>query len=154
MKYGSESVAGMSLLLRYGAFAIVAIMANIGTQIVCVSIYTGTAAIPLSIAAGTGVGLMMKFVLDRLWIFQRTQQNGAQIVQTFWLYTLTGQATTLLFWVIEYGFHLFFASASMRYLGGVLGLVLGYWLKYHLDARWVFDQSEAQEEPATDHRHK
>jgi putative flippase GtrA len=144
----------MNLLLRYGTFAIIAIMANIGSQILCLWIYAGMAAIPLSIAVGTGVGLVVKFVFDRLWIFQNSQRNAVHIVHTFWLYTLTGQATTLLFWVIEYGFHLFFASAAMRYLGGVLGLVLGYWLKYHLDARWVFGPRETQEEPATDSHHK
>ena len=34
--------------------------------------------------------------------------------------------------------HIGIQDKSLRYLGGLIGLVLGYWAKYHLDKRFVF----------------
>lgn len=61
----------------------------------------------------------------------------------FMLYTVMGVATTALFWGIEYGFHLAFGTDAMRYLGGVIGLTLGYIIKYQLDKRYVFVSRQA-----------
>ena len=46
--------------------------------------------------------------------------------------------TTLVFWGTEFAFHLAFQTDAMRYLGGVIGLVIGYAIKYQLDKRYVF----------------
>ena len=59
-------------------------------------------------------------------------------LQTFILYTGMGVVTTLLFWGFELGFNATFHDKSMRYVGALLGLGLGYWAKYHLDKRFVF----------------
>ena len=49
--------------------------------------------------------------------------------RTFALYTLTGVATTLVFWGFEFGFDHIFASKAMRYLGAVIGLAIGYFMR-------------------------
>ncbi len=49
-----------------------------------------------------------------------------------------GLVTTMIFWGFEYGFHLIFESKKMRYFGGIIGLAIGYFIKYHLDKRFVF----------------
>ena len=54
------------------------------------------------------------------------------------LYTAMGLATTVIFWGFEFGFHHLFATREMRYLGGVIGLAIGYVSKYYLDKRYVF----------------
>lgn len=54
------------------------------------------------------------------------------------LYTFTGVFTTALFWGIEFGFQSLFGTDAMRYLGGAIGLTLGYIIKYRLDKRFVF----------------
>ena len=41
-----------------------------------------------------------------------------------------GLATTVIFWGFE--------TKEMRYLGGIIGLAIGYLTKYHLDKRYVF----------------
>jgi positive regulator of sigma E activity len=46
--------------------------------------------------------------------------------------------TTAIFWVTEYAFHLIFAAESMRYVGGVIGLAIGFYVKYRLDKKFVF----------------
>ena len=54
-----------------------------------------------------------------------------------------GVFTTAIFWGTEYAFHLIFTTDAMRYIGGVLGLTIGYYIKYQLDKRFVFiDRSE------------
>ena len=47
-------------------------------------------------------------------------------------------ATTVIFWGFEFGFDHLFATKEMRYLGGILGLAIGYLSKYFLDKRYVF----------------
>jgi putative flippase GtrA len=49
-----------------------------------------------------------------------------------------GIVTTIVFWGFEFSFHLLFETKEMRYLGGILGLAVGYLTKYHLDKRYVF----------------
>jgi hypothetical protein len=49
-----------------------------------------------------------------------------------------GLATIVIFWGFEFGFNHIFATKEMRYLGGVIGLAIGYLAKYHLDKRYVF----------------
>ncbi|HSB97219.1 MAG TPA: GtrA family protein, partial [Spongiibacteraceae bacterium] len=58
--------------------------------------------------------------------------------RTFVIYTFMGAFTTLIFWGFEFGFHYLFQAKELRYLGGVIGLAIGYATKYQLDKRFVF----------------
>jgi putative flippase GtrA len=49
-----------------------------------------------------------------------------------------GVVTTVLFWVTEYTFDLWFETKTMRYVGAVIGLGIGYLTKYYLDKKYVF----------------
>ena len=122
----------------YALFAAFSILVNIGTQMAWMAFYFGSAALGFSIVAGTATGLVTKYILDKHWIFGHVSRNRIHEARTFTLYTVMGVFTTLVFWGVEFAFHLVFQTDSMRYLGGVLGLVLGYVLKYQLDKRYVF----------------
>nr|WP_221301510.1 GtrA family protein [Pseudoxanthomonas broegbernensis] len=122
----------------YALFAALSIAVNIGTQAACMAVYGGPGAVLLSLLGGTATGLVAKYVLDKRWIFRHVSRDRVHEARTFVLYTVMGLATTAVFWGTELAFHLAFASDAMRYLGGVLGLVVGYVLKYRLDRRWVF----------------
>ncbi|WP_293188020.1 GtrA family protein [Ottowia sp.] len=128
--------APMRTTLLYALFCIVAIAVNIGTQDVVVWLWPS--GILLSIVAGTATGLVIKYILDKRFIFCFTPQSAVHNGKTFVLYTSMGVATTAIFWGFEYGFWLAFGTARMRYLGGVIGLVIGYVTKYHLDKHFVF----------------
>lgn len=128
----------MRLAATYAALALIATAANIGAQDAVVRVYGGEFDILVSAAVGTGVGLVVKYLLDKRFIFRFRARNAVHDSQTFALYTLTGLATTGIFWGFEFGFHYYFETKEMRYLGGVIGLVIGYWMKYHLDKRFVF----------------
>ena len=128
----------MKLALLYGWLAAIAIAINILSQEIVVLVYQGPLAIPVSVLAGTAVGLLAKYLLDKRYIFRYTTRHMGHDAQLFLLYSLMGVATTTIFWGFEFGFQWAFDNRAMRYLGGILGLALGYWIKYHLDRRFVF----------------
>lgn len=129
---------GSRLALWYTAFAAFSIVVNIGTQMLSIAVYNGRFSIALSMIAGTGAGLVCKYVLDKFFIFKHQTAGAAHEARTFGLYTLMGGVTTLIFWGTEYIFHAAFGSDTLRYVGGVLGLVMGYLAKYVLDRKYVF----------------
>jgi len=128
----------MPLAVLYALIALVATAANIAAQELVVRAYSGPFAVAASVFVGTGVGLVAKYILDKRYIFRFTARDTAHDAQTFLLYTAMGIATTALFWGFEFGFNHAFESKEMRYVGGLIGLGLGYWAKYHLDKRFVF----------------
>jgi len=92
----------------------------------------------VSIAVGTFVGLVTKFILDKKFIYQYQSRNVADDARLFMIYSMTGVLTTAIFWIFEIGFELIFNSKGYRYLGACIGLSIGYWLKYQLDKKYVF----------------
>jgi len=126
------------LAINYAIFALIATAANIGAQDLVTRTYSGAFDIFASVVVGTGVGLFVKYILDKRYIFRFRARSVAHDTQTFALYIVTGFATTVVFWGFEFGFHHIFETKEMRYLGGVIGLAIGYLTKYRLDKRYVF----------------
>ena len=126
----------MRIALLYTLFCAVAIGVNIGSQDLVSRLWP--AGIWCSILVGTAAGLVVKYSLDKRFIFRFKPQNVSHDSRTFVLYTLMGVATTAIFWGFEYGFWWLFGTVEMRYLGGGAGLILGYLAKYHLDKQFVF----------------
>jgi putative flippase GtrA len=58
--------------------------------------------------------------------------------QMFSLYTVMGTATTAIFWGTETAFWMIWHTDFMRELGAMIGLSIGYIVKYNLDRRFVF----------------
>ncbi len=106
-----------------------------------VKIYTGPYSIMVSIVAGTGIGMIVKYLLDKRYIFKYRTVNLIHDGQTFFLYGTMGVFTTLIFWVAEWGFYWLFENKELRYIGAVIGLIVGYFVKYRLDKRFVFVES-------------
>ena len=127
-----------SLAFKYILLSFIGIASNIGAQNLVVSIYSGVFPILTSVVVGTFVGLVVKYILDKRYIFYFRARGVVHDTHTFALYAIMGVATTLIFWCFEFGFHLFFNTNEMRYLGGVIGLAIGYLIKFHLDKRFVF----------------
>ena len=127
----------LGLAARYAAFAAVSTAINLATQWLSFHLYRGPGELMLGIAAGTATGLVSKYVLDKFWIFDDRSAGVIENVQKFSYYTLTGVITTAIFWSTEAAFALA-GNQAMRYLGAVVGLSIGYFLKFHLDRRFVF----------------
>jgi len=128
----------MKLAMIYAILALIATGANIGAQDLMIRSYSGAFDVLMSVAVGTGVGLVVKYILDKRFIFRFRTRNALHDGQTFALYTLMGLLTTVIFWGFEFGFHHLFETKEMRYFGGVIGLAIGYLTKYQLDKRYVF----------------
>ena len=128
----------MKLAMTYAILALIATGANIGAQDLMIRSYSGAFDVLMSVAVGTGVGLVVKYILDKRFIFRFRTRNALHDGQTFALYTLMGLLTTVIFWGFEFGFNHLFETKEMRYFGGVIGLAIGYLTKYQLDKRYVF----------------
>jgi len=126
------------LAVVYTLFAVVATMVNIGFQEICIRLYHGPFAISLSILVGTAAGLVAKYALDKRHIFRFQANSAKHDAQMFALYTAMGLVTTAVFWAMEAAFEVAFGTKVMRYVGAILGLAIGYVLKYQLDKRFVF----------------
>ena len=124
-------------------FAALATAVNISSQALVIWSYNGVYVVPLSILVGTAAGLPLKYVLEKRYIFSFAADNLAHDGRMFAVYSFMGVFTTALFWAVEWAFHAAFSTDAMRYLGGVIGLSLGYAIKYHLDKRFVFVKRDA-----------
>lgn len=128
----------MKLPLLYSILALIATCTNIAAQAIAARVDVGRLEVVFCVAVGTIAGLMTKYVLDKRYIFGFRARNPAHDVRTFSRYTLTGAITTLVFWAFEFGFDAVFGTLPMRYAGAVVGLAIGYGLKYRLDRQHVF----------------
>ncbi len=127
-----------TLVVRYAAFAVVATVANLVAQRLVLMVDSSAVGFAAAVAVGTLVGLAIKYVLDKRWIFYDFSTGLDAHGKKFALYTAMGVVTTLIFWGTETGFWLVWRTDLMRELGACLGLAVGYVVKYQLDRRFVF----------------
>lgn len=127
-----------TIAVLYSLFALLSTAINIGSQMLSMWFYAGLYAVELSILVGTAMGLPLRYLLEKRFVFGFESRDVAHDGQLFVLYSFMGLFTTAIFWGVEYGFHLWFGTDLMRYVGGVLGLALGFYLKYQLDKKFVF----------------
>jgi putative flippase GtrA len=126
------------LILRYVCFAVLATVANLATQRLVLLSGNTAGHFAIAIGAGTIVGLSIKYLFDKRWIFYDTATSLKAHGQQFTLYAGAGLVTTAIFWGTETAFWLIWQTDEMRELGAVLGLSVGYLVKYNLDRRFVF----------------
>ncbi|MEZ8724410.1 GtrA family protein [Vibrio pomeroyi] len=128
----------MTKSMLYVAFAIVATIVNLFTQEITSTVFHYEYEIIVSMFTGTLMGLVVKYLLDKKFIFRFETKNQKQDITTFFFYSLMGVITTVLFWITEYTFDFWFETKTMRYVGAVIGLSIGYVTKYYLDKKYVF----------------
>lgn len=128
----------VSIAVLYTLFATISTAINIGAQMLSVWAYRGPYSVEVSILIGTAAGLPLRYLLEKRYIFAFKSNNMAHDSQLFVLYSFMGVFTTAIFWGLEYAFHFIFATDTMRYMGGVVGLAIGFYVKYQLDKKYVF----------------
>ena len=122
-------------IFKYSFFAIIAIAVNIATQFLSYNFLSINYILLISILLGTLTGLLTKYYLDKRFIFYYKPKNK---VENFTLYSITGIFTTMIFWGTEILFYFYFNTQQAKYIGGILGLCIGYFIKYNLDKKYVF----------------
>ena len=91
---------------------------------------------------GTLAGLVAKYIFDKKFIFYHTSTDKKDNAKKFALYSLMGVFTTIIFWGTEIAFDKLFQGPNAKYLGAVIGLSIGYVIKYFLDKKYVFIHKE------------
>ena len=132
------------IVILYSLFAGLSTIVNICCQILSMMIYKGVYGVGISIFIGTLAGLPLRYILEKRYIFSYKSKNIKHDGHLFILYSLMAVITTIIFWGTEYAFHLIFIQDFMRYVGGILGLSVGYYIKYQLDKRFVFINKPAE----------
>jgi len=138
----TKIAAKISIL--YTLFALLATAINIGSQMVSVWAYKGPFYIEISILIGTAIGLPLRYFLEKRYVFDFTSKNLAHDGKLFIFYGAMAVITTLIFWGTEYAFYLIYDTEFMRYLGGMIGLSTGFYVKYQLDKKYVFVESVSE----------
>jgi putative flippase GtrA len=117
---------------------------NLIFQYITTLIYNGFLSLYVAILVGTFIGLISKYILDKKFIFNFYPLNKRNDINTFFNYSLTGIFSTLIFWSVEISFDLIFRVEIAKYIGAIIGLCIGYTIKYNMDKKFVFKQPEAK----------
>ena len=127
-------------IFLFFSFAIISTLLNLLTQRFILSFDKTNLFFFIAISSGTFVGLVIKFFLDKSYLFFDKKNNISHLRKKFGLYTFMGIFSTIIFWGTEYIFWIIWRQENMRELGAILGLTIGYIIKYKLDKRYVFRQ--------------
>ena len=126
------------LIMKYILFATVATTVNLIVQRVTLNTISIEFNLMIAILLGTLAGLIVKYSLDKRWIFYYHTKAIIKNTSTFGKYSFFGLITTLIFWIFETTFWLLYKDDFMREFGAVIGLTIGYYIKFKIDKRYVF----------------
>ncbi len=133
---------GVGMVVRYLVFAVLATLANLAAQELVIRV-SPVAPLALSILAGTAAGFVLKYLLDKRWVFEDRSDSHAQELRKVTLYGAFSVLTTLIFWGFEVAFWAVWRTDLAKYIGAVLGLAIGYAAKFALDRTFVFKEGRA-----------
>jgi putative flippase GtrA len=125
------------LVLRYALFAILSMAANLAVQAGVFHLLPAAGLLP-AMAAGTVAGFALKYGLDKVWIFADPVESHARELRKVGLYGLFSVVTTCIFWGFEALAWFIWRTEVAKYAGAILGLCVGYVVKYGLDRRFTF----------------
>jgi len=131
-----------AMFVRYVLFAVLATLANLLTQEASVRLAPG-APLSFSILMGTAAGFILKYALDKKWVFSDAYAGHRRELQKISLYGAFSVLTTLVFWGFEIAFWAIWQTDVAKYAGAVLGLAIGYAAKFLLDRSFVFRERRA-----------
>ena len=114
------------LVIRYALFAVLATLANLVTQRGVLWFGDSGILFALAVGAGTAVGLVIKYILDKRWIFRDMSAGVKAHSKRFSLNTAMGLVTTAIICGLETVFWFVWQTHAMREMGAVLGLGIGY----------------------------
>lgn len=133
------------MIAKYTFFALISTIANLVFQYLSFWVWSGFLSLYIAMFAGTLAGLVIKYILDKRYIFYHKPKSKKDDGVKFMLYSFMGVFTTAIFWIFEITFDYAFGQ-NAKYLGAIIGLSIGYIVKYYLDKRFVFitDNKEQQ----------
>ena len=130
------------LPIKYTIFAVISTLFNLLFQYLSFLVYADFGSLYVAMFFGTLAGLVAKYILDKKFIFYHTPTDKKDDAKKFVLYSLMGVFTTIIFWGTEITFDTLSQDPNAKYLGAVIGLSIGYVIKYFLDKKYVFIHKE------------
>lgn len=124
--------------IKYTLFAVISTLLNLLFQYLSLSLYNGIGELYMAMFWGTLAGLVSKYILDKKYIFYHVPEGKNDDFMKFMLYSLMGVITTIIFWGTEIMFDQMIEGEYAKYLGAIVGLSIGYIIKYNLDKKYVF----------------
>ena len=124
---------------KYIFFAIFSTSMNLLAQFLTFLLLDYSFIIYIAILNGTIAGLVVKYFLDKYYIFQ-INISKLNNKHTFIPYVFTSIFTTIIFWFTELWFVSYVDILHTEYVGAIVGLSIGYTLKYFLDKHFVFNE--------------
>ena len=128
----------MNIIHKYVLCSLIAIFFNLTSQEILLNFIDNEFKIFSSVMFGTCIGLLVKYILDKVYIFKYVVKGIKKNTKVFLIYTSSGIATTLIFWFFEFSFEFLFNTKFMRYIGALIGLSISYYIKYNLDRKFIF----------------
>ena len=128
----------MNIFFKYVLFCVIAIFVNLTSQRIFLELIFLDNYI-IALVFGTLTGLISKYILDKNYIFKDFDHSLKNNSKKFTMYSLNGVFTTIIFWGMESLFYFVYSTSSARELGAIIGLSIGYFLKYRLDKKYVFE---------------
>ena len=86
----------------YILFAVIATAANLSVQRIILSFNTTNLYFIFALFLGTLIGLLIKYFLDKNWIFFDNTRGLKSQSRKFSAYTIMGILTTIIYWVIYF----------------------------------------------------
>lgn len=126
------------IAIKYSIFVSLAIITNLGMQYLMDQIFSVSYSYLISLFIGTLSGLVVKYFLDKKYIFLYVTTNYKEDLSKFILYSIMGLITTVIFWGFELLFYYTITYQYSKFIGGLIGLSIGYFIKYQLDKKYVF----------------
>jgi len=130
------------LAIKYSIFAVISILFNLLFQWISFLFYSEWGSLYVAMCIGTLAGLVAKYILDKKFIFYHEVKDKKDDAKKFALYSLMGVFTTIIFWGTEIAFDTLSEDPNAKYIGAVIGLSIGYVIKYFLDKKYVFIHKE------------
>tara|TARA_B100000925_G_scaffold279093_1_gene248546 strand:- start:229 stop:618 length:390 start_codon:yes stop_codon:yes gene_type:complete len=127
----------MNIFLKYVLFCLIAIFVNLTIQRIFLELIFENNYI-VALLFGTLTGLLTKYVLDKNYIFKDFDHSLKNNSKKFTIYSVNGFFTTIIFWGMESLFYFIYSTSFARELGAIIGLSVGYFLKFRLDKKYVF----------------
>lgn len=132
----------LMLAIKYSIFAAISTLFNLLFQYFSFGLYSGFGSLYVAMFFGTLAGLIVKYVLDKKFIFYHEVKDKKDDAKKFALYSLMGVFTTIIFWGTEIAFNAILEGSNAKYIGAIIGLSIGYVIKYFLDKKYVFIHKE------------
>ena len=115
---------------------------NIISQRIIFTLNNSEYVFTMAIITGTITGFISKYYFDKNFIFKDKTSLILDKSKQILKYAYFAVFTTLIFWITEYVFWIIYYTHSAREIGAVIGLSIGYYLKYKLDKKYVFNQTK------------